>query len=43
VARGQTSSAKRFAFDPSFGYFIFSSHLAFCRHFLVSQATFQFA
>jgi hypothetical protein len=43
VASSQTPWAEQFAVDPSFGYGIFSSHLAFCWYFLVSWATFQFA
>jgi hypothetical protein len=43
VASSQTPWAEQLAVDPSFGYGIFSSHLAFHWHFLVSWATFQFA
>ncbi len=43
VASSQTPWAKQLAVDPSFGYGIFSSHLAFRWHFLVSWATFQIA
>ncbi len=43
VASSQSPWAERLAVDPSFGYGIFSSHLAFYWHFLVSWATLQFA
>jgi hypothetical protein len=42
VASSQSPWTEQLAVDPSFGYGIFSSHLAFCVHFLVSWATFQF-
>jgi hypothetical protein len=43
VASSQSPWSEQLAVDPSFGYGIFSSHLAFRWHFLVSWAAFQFA
>jgi hypothetical protein len=43
VASSQSPWAEQLAVDPIFGYRIFSSHLVFRWHFLVSWATFQFA